>query len=47
MISLKHFVVTAALAALAACADNPSSGEPAADLSKKTKVVTFDVSGMT
>lgn len=47
MIPFKQLAVTAALAAVAACAGSSSSSEPAADLSKKAKVVTFDVSGMT
>lgn len=47
MIPFRHFLMTAALAALAACTGDSSSTEPAADLSKKAKVVTFDVSGMT
>ncbi len=46
MIPFKQFAVTAALAAVAACADSSSSSEPA-DLSNKAKVVTFDVAGMT
>jgi len=46
MIPFKHFAVTAALAAVAACAGNSSSTEPT-DLSKKAQVVIFDVKGMT
>jgi hypothetical protein len=47
MIPFKNFAVAAAMAVLAACAGSSGSSEPSADLSKKAKVVTFDVSGMT
>jgi len=49
MIPIRTIVTAAALAALSACTQQTSNtGEtPGVDLSKKAKVVTFDVSGMT
>ena len=46
MIPIRTFLSAAVLAALSACTQE-SSTTPQPDLSKKAKVVTFDVSGMT
>jgi len=49
MIPIRPFAAAALMAALTACTQSSYSDSPAtvADLSKKAKVVTFDVSGMT
>ena len=48
MTSTRHLLALTALAALGACTKAPSADSAAPpDLSKKARVVTFDVSGMT